>query len=82
MSQQKPTECYVYQPDPDVPGAPEARIYSVGGPGSEIYSGRGQRYTKAEAERIATAVNAKRRLFALPIGEFYGSECDPGIRLV
>lgn len=57
MSQHVPPGPYVYQPGPAPPppiDAAKCRIWSVGGPGMENYAG--QRYTKAEAERIVESV--------------------------
>jgi len=59
----EPTRPYVYQPDPPDPfsSVPPARqrIWSVGGPGTGIYTGVGQRYTRAEAGRIVESLTLR-----------------------
>lgn len=64
MSQQEPTKTYVYQPDPDN-GQADPRIYAVGGPGSQVTNG--DRYTKAEAQSIADAINSGKLTSAMLI---------------
>jgi hypothetical protein len=78
MSQQAPTKPYVYQPDPaPPPGIDPAncRIWSVGGPGTESYTGVGQRYTRAEADAIVRQLELSARLTEL-VGESGGTRCD------
>jgi hypothetical protein len=55
MSDQEPTECYVYQPGPWQPGD-DPKIFAIAGPGSEPY--RGNRYTQDQAIRTMKTINA------------------------
>lgn len=56
MSDWEPTKPYIYQPEPVFAkdGTPNVRIYGVAGPGAEDYWG--QRFTRAEAERILAKI--------------------------
>jgi hypothetical protein len=58
VSEREPTANYVYQRDPDIPGAADPAIYAVAGPDVWPGSVLSQcRFKKADAQREADQLN-------------------------
>jgi hypothetical protein len=64
MSQDEPTEPYVYQHDPDK--TLEDKSWAISGPGAKEYAGL--RFTKAEAERELKRLKTRLEIKAFDMG--------------
>lgn len=64
MSQQEPTEPYVYQPDPAK--SLEDKAWALSGPGASDYEGK--RFTKAEAQQELARLKIRLELDAFDAG--------------